>query len=152
MHELSRILAATDLGPSSERAVRCAFDLARGIGARVTLLYTYRSPGPPSDTSFYAGASHAIHEQAVADLTRNAAGCGPAGVETELMARSGRAEETILATAREIGAELIVMGSHQNRGVQHLLLGSVAEHVARAAPCPVLVVPAAASEPSAKHS
>jgi len=43
-------------------------------------------------------------------------------------------------TAAEIGADLIVMGTHGRRGVSRLLLGSVAESVARTAPCPVLLV------------
>jgi universal stress protein A len=42
--------------------------------------------------------------------------------------------------ARALGADLIVMGTHGRRGVKRLVLGSVAESVLRAAPCPVLVV------------
>ena len=42
--------------------------------------------------------------------------------------------------AREQGVDLIVMGTHGRTGLRHLLLGSVAERVARAAPCPVFTV------------
>jgi nucleotide-binding universal stress UspA family protein len=42
------------------------------------------------------------------------------------------------ATANDI--DLIVMGTHGRRGVAHLLLGSVAEHVLRTAACPVLTI------------
>jgi nucleotide-binding universal stress UspA family protein len=42
--------------------------------------------------------------------------------------------------AEERGADLIVMGTHGRTGLQHVLLGSVAEKVVRLAPCPVLTV------------
>ena len=46
----------------------------------------------------------------------------------------------ILHTAREIDADLIVLGTHGRTGVGRLLMGSVAEAVLRKAPCPVLTV------------
>ena len=44
--------------------------------------------------------------------------------------------------------DLIVMGTHGRRGFAHVLLGSVAEQVVRSAPCPVLTVRAARTEPT----
>jgi len=52
----------------------------------------------------------------------------------------GPTAETIVRVARERGADLIVMGTHGRTGLQHVLLGSVAEKVVRLAPCPVLTV------------
>jgi nucleotide-binding universal stress UspA family protein len=52
----------------------------------------------------------------------------------------GRPADAIVALAREIGADLIVMGSHGHTGLLHVLLGSTAERVVREAPCDVLVV------------
>jgi universal stress protein A len=54
--------------------------------------------------------------------------------------KTGDARTAILAVAEELHAELIVMGTHGRRGVSRLVLGSVAESVVRAAPCPVLLV------------
>ena len=48
--------------------------------------------------------------------------------------------EAIVACARELDVELIVMGKHHLGFVEHLLTGSVAEKVMRHAPCPVLIV------------
>jgi universal stress protein A len=45
----------------------------------------------------------------------------------------------ILETAKSQNVDLIVMGTHGRTGLQHILLGSVAEKVVRLAPCPVLV-------------
>lgn len=54
--------------------------------------------------------------------------------------RIGNALTEILDIAKEIGASLILIGSHGRKGVERVLLGSVSEHVVREAGCPVLVV------------
>ena len=56
------------------------------------------------------------------------------------MLRQGFASEQILAAARELGADLIVMGTHGRRGVPRMLIGSAAEKVVRQSPIPVLIV------------
>jgi nucleotide-binding universal stress UspA family protein len=48
--------------------------------------------------------------------------------------------DAIVACAKELDVELIVMGKHRQGFVDHLVMGSVAERVIRRAPCPVLVV------------
>jgi nucleotide-binding universal stress UspA family protein len=53
---------------------------------------------------------------------------------------ASRPTDAILSYARDVNADLIVMGTHGRTGVAHLFMGSVAEHVVRAAPCPVLTV------------
>jgi nucleotide-binding universal stress UspA family protein len=52
----------------------------------------------------------------------------------------GEPAESIVTSARECGADLIVMSTHGRSGVPHLVLGSVAERVIRSAHCPVLAV------------
>jgi universal stress protein A len=53
---------------------------------------------------------------------------------------TGHPADTIVRVARERKADLIVMGTHGRTGLQHVLLGSVAEKVVRLASCPVLTV------------
>jgi nucleotide-binding universal stress UspA family protein len=55
-------------------------------------------------------------------------------------ARFGEPGSVVAERARELDAELIVVGSHGRSGLVRLMLGSVAEQVTRLAPCPVLVV------------
>lgn len=62
-----------------------------------------------------------------------------AGLEGKTMVVHGTPFACIVAAARDQGVDLMVMGSHGRTGLQHILLGSVAEHVVRLAPCPVLV-------------
>jgi nucleotide-binding universal stress UspA family protein len=56
------------------------------------------------------------------------------------MVESGDPRAMIEGVATKLDADLIVMGTHGRRGVRRFLLGSVAEIVARTAPCPVLLV------------
>jgi nucleotide-binding universal stress UspA family protein len=73
-------------------------------------------------------------------LTRAAKFLAEAGFKAETLLREGDVRETILDTAQEWKADLIVIGSRGRSGVQRLLLGSVAEPVARHAPCSVEIV------------
>jgi nucleotide-binding universal stress UspA family protein len=52
----------------------------------------------------------------------------------------GRPDREIVLLAGEIGADLVVIGTHGQTGLERVFLGSVAERVLRAAPCPVLAV------------
>ena len=54
--------------------------------------------------------------------------------------RRGMASHEIVEAAREFDIDLIVMATHGYRGWKHFAIGSTAERVVRAAPCPVLVV------------
>jgi nucleotide-binding universal stress UspA family protein len=61
---------------------------------------------------------------------------GPWNAEVAL----GHPAEAIVRVAQERGVDLIVMSTHGRTGLQHALMGSVAEKVVRLAPCPVLTV------------
>ena len=63
----------------------------------------------------------------------------PGTVEAQVAEGAGIAR-VICESARELGADLIVMGTHGRTGLQHVFLGSVAERTLRNAPCPVLTV------------
>jgi nucleotide-binding universal stress UspA family protein len=142
-------LVAVDLGSASEQVLEAAFELVRKLQAEPYVLYTYAFP-PPSPRSFYPSASRAIYEQAKLDLRRLVQEHGPELGDEHLLVRSGSAPRLIISAAAELGAALIVMGTHRLRGVERLLVGSTAENVARRAGCPVLVIPPAiaASKPA----
>jgi universal stress protein A len=89
-------------------------------------------------------------EKANEDLQRVA---GPllAGLKHQLLTHfsvSGHTEiaATIIQTAKDVNADLIVMKTHSRHGLAHFILGSVAEQVVREAPCPVLTLTPAAKE------
>jgi nucleotide-binding universal stress UspA family protein len=59
-----------------------------------------------------------------------------------------KVSDEILRVAGETASDVIVLGTHGRTGLGRLLLGSVAEQVVRAAPCPVLTVKATAADPA----
>ena len=77
-------------------------------------------------------------ERELSALRVRAETAGASAVQT-LVAEGSPAEE-IARCAERGGFDLIVIGTHGRRGVQRVLIGSVAERVVRLAPCPVLTV------------
>src|SRR6266702_1271148 len=63
-----------------------------------------------------------------------------AGLQGDSLLVQGTPTQTIVDMAGEQRVDLILMGTHGRTGLAHVFLGSVAEHVVRQGPCPVLVV------------
>lgn len=137
------ILVPTDLSETAEEAVDYACELARTLGAKLHLLHVIAVPvvGVPE---LGLALTSTMIDTMVADnqaaLDRLAAKKAAQADIAPTILRTGDARDVINQTAKEIGADLIVVGTHGRRGVTRVLLGSVAENVVRTAPCPVLTV------------
>ncbi len=144
--KIRRVLAPTDLSPPSLAALDDAVDLARRFGAELILLYVHEPPfvGPdpdpyvvsPSFQLLFAEQRRVVSAQMTAlqrRLSKRHAKC------RAVIGEGGPSAE-ILATARRLKADLIVMATRGRSGAKRLLLGSVAERVVRGAPCPVLTL------------
>jgi nucleotide-binding universal stress UspA family protein len=140
------ILVATDFSDTSEAGVEYAVTLAEKLGAKLYLINAIGVPAygvPELGVAITASMIDTIvHDNQVAldKLTKKYA---TASIEPLL--RTGDPRDQIVQTAKEVGADLIVMGTHGRRGVKRALLGSVAEGVLRHAHCPVLAVRAPTS-------
>lgn len=139
-----QILVPLDLSASASAAVQLAADLAGRLQGSLTLLHVY-DPLPyalPADYELYTpdqrGRLMAEIEKALAAAKRAAQTAGALEVQTKCIA--GNPPEQIAEFARAGHFDLIVMSTHGRRGIQHALLGSVAERVVRTAPCAVLTV------------
>lgn len=137
--ELRHILVPTDFNEPANHALDLALSLAEKLDGEVTLLHVQFIPQAnydlealwPSEEAA-ASAQRAI-DAAVVQAKKRYARCQGA-------LRTGSPAEQIVATARQRGADLIVMGTHGRQGMMHALLGSVAERVLRTSPVPVLTV------------
>ena len=142
---VERILLPLDHSAGSETIVDYACMIARGIGARLTLLHVYE---PPNEmVGVVAGATvlgeAAAEREAGSTLLDRAADRARAQSVTvvdQILERASPANDAITRYARAGAFDLIVMGTHGRKGVARMVLGSTAEHVLREAPCPVLVV------------
>jgi len=136
-------LVPVDFSEDANQAVKYASDLASKLGARVTLLHVIQLlPLGSGDMSMTVPYSY------IQDLEANTTSrmqaylerVTAAGLEGEIAVVHGVPFQEILETAKTQQVDLIIMGTHGHTGLQHVLLGSVAEKVVRLAPCPVLVV------------
>lgn len=134
------ILVPTDFSDCAEQALDYACSLASSIGATVYIVNALGSASPELGLSVtYAMIENVLkgHQDAVeklADKRREfVAMAAP-------IAKLGDARDVILETADAIDADLIIMGTHGRRGISRIVVGSVAEDIARRAACPVLLV------------
>jgi universal stress protein A len=138
------ILCAVDFSPASRRALEEAADLARRTGTSLALAHV--EPGPPArDEALFAPPPRPVKREpgAAAALdawARDAEGLVGRPIGKMLLA--GKPAQEILRAADVGSFELVVVGTHGRTGIAHAVLGSIAEHVARHARVPVLVVPA----------
>lgn len=138
--KLDRILAPTDLSPFAERAVSYAHSLAEKFGAELHVLHV---AGDLTEAARLHGTTGVNEPTGDDDHDRwLAALLGEPGTVRRIEAvRIGTdVADTICQYARSQGADMIVLATHGRTGLSHLLMGSVAESVLRAAPCPVLVL------------
>jgi nucleotide-binding universal stress UspA family protein len=146
-----KVLVANDLSDASRPALRAGIEIARRFGASVTVVYVTMPPYPANhwyvphigdDAEMLLAVSQREQEAARAALertVREAVG-DEATLDVKSDVRTGIPADVLLAAAAELGADLIIVGSHGRQGVERLLLGSVAEKISRKAECSVLTV------------
>jgi universal stress protein A len=140
---LKKILAPIDFSPASKNALKYALRIAEEFGAELTLLNVLE---PAPATSFVAiPGAVAFAEIDFSGAERNLRSL-IASVRDETAERPhwtlrvGVPSHEIVEAAKEDDVDLIVIATHGYTGWKHFCIGSTAERVARAAPCPVLVV------------
>ncbi|MGE4505594.1 MAG: universal stress protein [Desulfovibrionaceae bacterium] len=133
------LLVPVDGSGHAARAVRRGVAIAKEFGLPLTFLAVAPVPEGLKDYSLNQLSVDRLEERAreTADAAR--AEAAKAGVEAAALVRTGSPSLIIVAVARELGAGLILMGSHGRTGLKRLLMGSTTERVLQLSPCPVLV-------------
>ena len=143
MNVIRHILVALDFNPISEHALDYAVDLAEHLGARLTVLHVYSLAVLMAlDGEYLPTASGASNKAEEAQRHLDAALARYAGRKPEIhgVLRVGSAAEEVCAQARDLAADLIVVGTHGRGAIGRALLGSVAQSVLHASPVPVLTI------------
>lgn len=144
MSEWRTILCAVDFSETSRRALEEATALAKRLGALLAVVHVEPgAPGIAGAAAPFAPPPRPVRTEpgAAAQLeawARAAEAALGQPVETVLLA--GRAADEIVRAAEEGGYGAVVVGTRGRSGVARAVLGSVAEHVVRRAPVPVVVV------------
>jgi nucleotide-binding universal stress UspA family protein len=138
-----KILVPIDFSTPCNKAFKYALGFARQFGSQIVMIHVIE-PAAGVDVTPLAvegtprtqneGALAEEKMQALADASRDGTFQITSGI------RRGVATHEIVQAAEELDVDLIIMATHGLQGWRHFGLGSTADRVARAAPCPVLVV------------
>lgn len=135
--DIKKLLVPHDFSDAAHHALEYAVQLASKLGACVVVVHAWQ-------LSAYASPSSDLAKGMERDLSRDLTaavkkGAMP-GVKIEKQLRLGVPYVEIVEAAKDLGADMIVMGTTGKTGLEHFLLGSVAERIVRTATCPVLTI------------
>ncbi len=146
MTAIARIIVPVDFSAHADRAIDYAITLGKQFGACVELFHVVDDPfgsggwGSEVYISDLDGLRQRAIEESKTRLEARRSMIPASGVPLVATVRMGHVAQTILEYAKDVGADLIVMGTHGRTGLAHFIIGSVAERVVRLASCPVLTV------------
>ena len=156
---MKKILIAIDYNPTAQDIAKKGYELAQSMNAEVILLhvvadYTYYSSLDYSPIMGFDSFSNlgVLQSNTVTEL-QNAAQdylnktkrfLGDDSIKTEV--KDGDSGQAIINAAKEYEADVIVMGSHSRRGLEKILMGSVAEKVLRNSTLPLFIIPVVENE------
>jgi nucleotide-binding universal stress UspA family protein len=159
MIEIKRILCPVDFSDVSRHALQHAMLVARWYASEITVLHVHLVPVMTSTVPFGGPVviepvivSRAEREQVTNDLRELVRPLADESAVVALEVCEGTVVDEILAKAKAMPADMIVLGTHGRSGFDRLFLGSVAEKVLRKAPCPILTVPRRATPVTARPS
>ncbi len=151
---MKKVLIALDYDPTAQKVAETGYNLAKAMQAQAILLHV------TSDSSYYSSLNYSpimgfggfnsidavqadsadgLKNVAQEYLDKSKRHLGDEKIQT--IVKSGVFGETILNTALEIKADIIVMGTHSRRGLEKILVGSVAENVLHHSSIPLLIIP-----------
>jgi nucleotide-binding universal stress UspA family protein len=152
--KMKKILIALDYDPTAQKVAEAGYSWAKSLKAQVVLLHVIADPAYYSSLEYSPitgfagymdmstnrldspeGLIKASHQYL--DKTKRHLG----DTEIETVIKEGDFARTILNTAKELKADMIVMGSHSRNWLENIVMGSVTEKVLHGAKIPLLIIP-----------
>lgn len=154
MKEIKKVLIALDYNPTAQKVAEEGFSMAKAMNAEVTLLHVISDPVNYTSTGHvlimgFVGkmdippmgkdSVDALKTASVEFLEKLKLHLGDKSIQT--VVKEGDCAEAILKTAKEIHADIIVLGTHSQKWLENILIGSVAESVLHHTSIPLFIVP-----------
>jgi universal stress protein A len=140
---LENILVPIDFSEESSRALEYALSFAREFESKITLLHVVEPIPCPADFG-YGWVNRYKPNAEVFRKAKRQIGAWRRKVGSKWLGKaivsSGTPFREIINAAKERSMDLIILSTHADVGMSHVVLGSTAEGVVRHAPCPVLLV------------
>lgn len=140
MPEIKKIMLPTDLSEVSEKVCSYALLLARKYGAKIDIVYIIQEPFNLIDLLSFDAMAKKYAEVASEQLSIFYSNHLKGKADYEINIRKGIPFKEIKKAAKELGSDIIVMGTQGKTGIDHALLGSTAERTVRLSSIPVLTV------------
>ena len=150
IRSITSILVATDFSDASSNAIAYAFELTRELKSRLYLMHVV----PASDVDVMMALQRHLESQITSEALIDAYYKDAERQLDEIMSHhdgqdlvaerlivTGKAADEIVSWAQGKQVQLIIIGTHGRSGLEHALIGSVAERVVRQARTAVMVVP-----------
>ena len=151
---MKKVLIALDYDPSAQKVAEIGFSFAKTMGAAVTLLHVMADPPYYSiigHVTIMGFAGHLDKSKVPLEkidnpeklsqqfLEKSKLHLGDNNIQT--LVKDGDFAESILKTAKDLKADIIIMGSHSRKWFENIVIGSVTERVLLYTTIPVLIIP-----------
>ena len=148
--KINKVLIALDYNPTAQKVAESGFEMAKAMGAEITLLHVMLNNAMYASAYANMGvwqietvesfeALKILETGSLNFLKKTKKHLGDTSIQT--IHKEGDAAQMILQTADEIKADCIVMGSHSQKWLENILMGSVTEEVLRKSKIPMFIVP-----------
>jgi nucleotide-binding universal stress UspA family protein len=151
---MKKVLIALDYDPTAKKVAEVGFDFAKAMGAEIVLLHVVSDPVYYSSTDYspimgFTGymntdplqlnAVEELKNASLKFLDKTRSHLGDANIQT--IVEEGDLAATILKTAKKLEADVIVIGSHSQKWLENIVMGSVTEEVLRQSVTPLFIIP-----------
>ena len=143
----NHILCPTDLKERSDIAVKKAVQIAHQFGSKITLLNIHEEFMDKKEREMLRVSVDKMKEKykriaidSKEEMKTVIHKLHADDIEIDYLLHSGKPEKAIVEVAKQLGTDLIVIGTDGRDNVMDFVVGTTTEHVINAAPCPVLVV------------
>lgn len=153
-NHMKKVMIALDYDPTAQKVAEMGFSMAKDMNSEVVLLHVITDPvyyssmeySPIMGFSDYSGVSpfqlenvEGIIQAAQHFLDKTKRHLDDPTIET--VVKEGDISEAILKAAKDVHADVIVIGSHSRKWLENILIGSVAEEVLNHTHLPLFIIP-----------
>jgi nucleotide-binding universal stress UspA family protein len=152
--KMNKVLIALDYYPSAQKVAEVGFTMAKSMGAEIILLHVITDPVYYSSADFspimgFSGYrdvfalplenNDELIKASFTFLDKTKEHLGDKSIQT--MVEEGKFGEVILKVAKKEHVDIIIMGSHSQKWLENIVMGSVTEDVLRKTTIPLFIIP-----------
>jgi nucleotide-binding universal stress UspA family protein len=153
-NKIKKVMIALDYNPTAQKVAEVGFSMAKAMKAEVILLHVILEPfyyyseeyspimgfnGYMAEGSSQLDDVNGLKKASLQFLDKTKHHLGDKDILTKVA--KGDSAETILKTAKNLHADIIVMGSHSRKWLENIVMGSVTEKVLHKTSIPLFIIP-----------